>query len=173
MNDRIRVPSVQVVNEAGTMLGEMPTPEAMRLAVEAGLDLVEVGAESKPPVCRIMDFGKVQYEQQKKQGGGAKHRVQLKQIRLRAKTDQHDVDFKTRRARQFLLEKHKVKFNVLFRGRENAHHDRGRELLTIVVEALSDVAVVEQPIKMEGSRLMSVLMTPSSRTGASRDTDKS
>ena len=124
------------------------------------MDLVEVSAEARPPVCRIMDFGKVQYERQKKQGGGAKHRVQLKQIRLRAKTGQHDIDFKIRKARDFLRHKHKVKFNVLFRGRENAHHDRGRELLDEVVKTLEDVATIEQPVKMEGRRLMSVLLTP-------------
>ena len=148
------------------MLGEMPTVDALKLATEAGLDLVEVGADSRPPVCRIMDYGKVQYERQKKQSGSAKHRVQLKQIRLRAKTGQHDIDFKVRKARQFLGQRHKVKINVLFRGRENAHHERGRELLESVVETLEDVAAIEQPIKMEGRRMMSVLLTPQSRATA-------
>lgn len=163
MNDRIRISPVRVVSHDGKMLGEMATSEAMRLAVDAGLDLVEVSADARPPVCRIMDFGKVQYERQKKQGGGAKHRVQLKQIRLRAKTGQHDIDFKIRKARDFLKQRHKVKFNVLFRGRENAHHERGRELLDEVVKTLDDIAAVEQPVKMEGRRLMSVLLTPQSR----------
>jgi len=163
MNDRIRSSPVRVVSHDGKMLGEMATSEAMRLAVDAGLDLVEVSADDRPPVCRIMDFGKVQYERQKKQGGGAKHRVQLKQIRLRAKTGQHDIDFKIRKARDFLKQRHKVKFNVLFRGRENAHHERGRELLDEVVKTLDDIAAVEQPVKMEGRRLMSVLLTPQSR----------
>ncbi len=164
MNDRIRISPVQVVSHDGKMLGEMATSEAMRLAVDAGLDLVEVSSDARPPVCRIMDFGKVQYERQKKQGGGAKHRVQLKQIRLRAKTGQHDIDFKIRKAREFLQHKHKVKINVLFRGRENAHHDRGRELLVEVVKTLDDIATVEQPVKMEGGRMMSVLLTPQTRS---------
>ncbi len=164
MNDRIRISPVQVVSHEGEMLGEMPTAEALRLAVDAGLDLVEVSSDSRPPVCRIMDFGKVQYERQKKQGGGAKHRVQLKQIRLRAKTGQHDIDFKVRQARGFLEHKHKVKINVLFRGRENAHHERGRELLDEVVKTLDDVSTIEQPVKMEGRRMMSVLLTPQSRS---------
>lgn len=142
------------------MLGEMPTAEALQIATEAGLDLVEVSADARPPVCRIMDYGKVQYEQRKKQSSSAKHRVQLKQIRLRAKIDQHDIDFKVRKARDFLKKKNKVKVNVLFRGRENAHHERGRELLDEVVKMLEDIASIEQPIKMEGRRMMSVLLTP-------------
>jgi len=164
MNDRIRITPIKVVNHDGEMLGEMPTADALKLAVEAGLDLVEVSGEARPPICRIMDYGKVQYEQKKKQGGGAKHRVQLKQIRLRAKIGQHDIDFKVRKARDFLSKRNKVKINVLFRGRENAHHDRGRELLMEVVKSLEDVAAIEQPIKMEGGRMMSVLLTPL-RTG--------
>lgn len=161
MNDRIRISPVKVVSQDGTMLGEMPTTDAQRLANEAGLDLVEVSADSRPPVCRIMDFGKVQYDQKKKQNNSAKHRVQLKQIRLRAKIGQHDIDFKVRKAREFLSRKHKLKINVIFRGRENAHHDRGRELLEEVVNSLEDVAAIEQPIKMEGWRMMSVLLSPS------------
>jgi len=161
MNERIRISPVKVVSQDGTMLGEMPTADAQRMAKEAGLDLVEVSADARPPICRIMDYGKVQYEQKKKQNQGTKHRVQLKQIRLRAKTGKHDIDFKVRKARDFLARKHKLKINVLFRGRENAHHDRGRELLQEVVTSLEDVAAIEQPIKMEGRRMMSVLLTPS------------
>lgn len=161
MNQNIRVSPVKVVSQDGNMLGEMPTADAQRLATEAGLDLVEVSADARPPICRIMNYGKVQYEQSKRQSNGSKHRVQLKQIRLRAKTGQHDIDFKVRKARDFLKRKHKLKINVLFKGRENAHHDRGRELLQEVVTSLEDVASVEQPIKMEGRRAMSVMLSPS------------
>ena len=161
MNDRIRISPIKVVSQDGTMLGEMPTVDAQRLATEAGLDLVEVSGDARPPICRIMNYGKVQYEQKKKQNNGSKHRVQLKQIRLRAKIGQHDIDFKVRKARDFLGKKHKLKINVLFKGRENAHHERGRELLEEVVKTLEDVATIEQPIKMEGRRAMSVLLTPS------------
>ena len=160
MNNRIRVTSVTVVNQEGTMLGEMPTTDAQRLATEAGLDLVEVSPDTRPPICRIMNYGKVQYEKNKKQNSSAKHRVQLKQIRLRAKIGQHDIDFKVRKARDFLGKKHKLKINVLFKGRENAHQDRGRELLSEIVKSLEDVATIEQPIKMEGRRAMSVLLSP-------------
>lgn len=165
MNDRIRVTPVKVVSADGTMLGEMPTVDAQRMATEAGLDLVEVSADARPPICRIMDYGKAQYEQKKKQNNSSKHRVQLKQIRLRAKIGQHDIDFKVRKARDFLGRKHKLKVNVLFRGRENAHHDRGRELLQEFVSSLEDIADVEQPIKMEGGRMMSVLLTPNKKAG--------
>lgn len=164
MNDRIRITPVKVVNHDGEMLGEMATEEAIRIAADAGLDLVEVSADSRPPICRIMDYGKAQYARQKKQGSGPKHRVQLKQIRLRAKTGQHDIDFKVRKAREFLKRKHKVKINVLFRGRENAHHERGRELLDEVIKTLEDISTIEQPPKMEGRRMMSVLLTPQSKS---------
>ena len=116
--------------------------------------------DTRPPICRILDYGKLQYEKQKKQSGSAKHRVQLKQIRLRAKTGQHDIDFKVRKARDFLKHRHKVKINVLFRGRENAHHERGREMLEQIIESLADMASVEQPVKMEGGRMMSVMLAP-------------
>ena len=142
------------------MLGEMPTADAQRMATEAGLDLVEVSPDTRPPICRIMNYGKVQYEKNKKQNSSAKHRVQLKQIRLRAKIGQHDIDFKVRKARDFLGKKHKLKINVLFKGRENAHQDRGRELLSEIVKSLEDIATIEQPIKMEGRRAMSVLLSP-------------
>src|SRR5690606_16608491 len=116
--------------------------------------------------CRIMDFGKAQYQKQKKTSGPKQHKTQLKQIRLRAKTGQHDVEVKVAKARQFLSRKDKVKVNVLFRGRENAHHDRGRGLLQEVIQMLEDVAVVESPPKMESGRSMSMVLTPSSKTGA-------
>lgn len=99
------------------MLGEMQTEEALRIAGEAGMDLVEVSPDAKPPVCRIMDYGKVQYDRRKKQSTGAKQsRNTLKQIRLRAKTGQHDIDFKVKKAREFLERKNRVKVNVQFRG---------------------------------------------------------
>jgi translation initiation factor IF-3 len=125
MNDRIRISPIRVVDDEGNMLGEMDTDRARELAREAGLDLVEVSPEARPPVCRIMDYGKVQYEKHKKQKAGTKqHQTQLKQIRLRAKTGSHDIEVKIRKAREFLAKKDKVKINVLFRGRENAHHAR-------------------------------------------------
>jgi translation initiation factor IF-3 len=162
MNDRIRITPIRVVGQDGTMLGEMATSEALRIAAEAGLDLVEVSPDVRPPVCRIMDHGKVRYERHKKQiTGPKKHRVQqLKQIRLRAKTGQHDIDFKVNQARTFLERKDKVKINVLFRGRENAHHDRGREMLLGIIQSLTDVAIVERQPGMDSGRSMSMTLIP-------------
>lgn len=162
VNDQIRISPVRVVNDEGEMLGIIPTEEAKRIADEAGLDLVEVAPNERPPVCRIMDYGKFKYDQQKRRKDAAKtHHVQVKEIRLRPKTGEHDIDFKVKRARGFLEHKDKVKVNVIFRGREHAHHDRGREILDSIIESLQDVAKVEKPPAMEGGRMMSMVLAPS------------
>lgn len=161
MNDRIRISPIRVVNADGEMLGEMETEKALELAQEQGLDLVEVSPDARPPVCRIMDYGKVIYQRHKKTSGSKHHKTQLKQLRLRAKTGEHDIEVKVNKAREFLGRRDKVKINVMFRGRENAHHDRGREMLERIVKSLEDVATVEQPPKMESGRMMSVLLAPS------------
>ncbi|MBW3597218.1 MAG: translation initiation factor IF-3, partial [Planctomycetes bacterium] len=126
--------------------------------------LVEVSPDVRPPVCRIMDWGKAQYERKKKQNGsgGPARRTQMKQIRLRAKTGDHDIDFKVRRAEKFLRRNDKVKVNVMFRGRENAHRERGQEMLAEIVETLQDVAAVEKPPSMENRRVMSMVLAPKS-----------
>lgn len=142
------------------MLGEMETAKALELAEEAGMDLVEVSPNARPPVCRIMDYSKVQYEKKKKSAGPKQHRTQLKQIRLRAKIGDHDIKVKVDNARKFLERRDKVKINVMFRGRENAHHDLGRDLLEDIISMLQDVSTVEQPPKMEGPRMMSATLTP-------------
>ena len=162
MNDRIRISPIRVVNSDGEMLGEMETEEALRQAQDQGLDLVEVSPEAHPPVCRIMNYGKVLYERQKKKMGGPKkqHQPQLKQLRLRAKTGQHDINVKVNKAREFLQRRDRVKINVMFRGRENAHHNRGREMLDEIIQTLEDVASVEQPPRMESGRMMSVMLAP-------------
>lgn len=161
MNDNIRISPIRVVDADGEMLGEMETEKARELAREAGLDLVEVSADARPPVCRIMDYGKAQYAKQKKMRSGQKaHAIQVKQIRLRAKTGQHDIEVKVRKAKEFLSKKDKVKVNVLFRGRENAHHDRGRQMLEEIIELLKDDAVVESPPRMESGRAMSMVLSP-------------
>ena len=138
----------------------MPTPEAMELATEAGMDLVEVAPDAKPPVCRVMDYGKFKYEQKKKREGNKPHQMQVKEIRLRPKTGDHDIDFKIKRARMFLGQKDKVKINVIFRGRENAHHERGREMLNGIIETLDDIAKVEKAPGMESGRTMSAILAP-------------
>lgn len=160
MNERIRISPIRVVSASGEMLGEMETAVALRMAQDEGLDLVEVSPDARPPVCRIMNYGKVLYERQKKSSGPRQHKTQLKQLRLRAKTGQHDIETKVRQARDFLSRRDKVKINVMFKGRENAHHERGMEMLQEIVKMLEDVASVEQAPKMESGKMMSVLLTP-------------
>lgn len=143
------------------MVGTIATTDALRLAQEAGLDLVEVSPNDRPPVCRIMDYGKFKYEQKKKmsQKSTKAHQIQVKEIRLRPKTGQHDIEFKIKRAKKFLEQKDKVKVNVIFRGREHAHRERGREILDGVQEMLDEIAKVEQAPKMEG-RAMTMVLAP-------------
>ncbi|MFM7168285.1 MAG: translation initiation factor IF-3 [Planctomycetaceae bacterium] len=160
MNERIRISPIRVVSATGEMLGEMDTAIALRMAQDDGLDLVEVSPDARPPVCRIMNYGKVLYERTKKSGGPKQHKTQLKQLRLRAKTGQHDIEVKVRQARDFLSRKDKVKINVMFKGRENAHHERGMEMLQEIVKMLEDIASVEQQPKMENGKTASVLLTP-------------
>jgi len=132
---------------------------ALQRAQEAGLDLVEVAPTSSPPVCRIIDYGKYRYELAKKQHGAKQKSAQLKEVKLRPFTDTHDLDFKMRHAKAFLAEGHKVKVTVMFRGREMAHQDAGRTILTKVVEQLGTSAHVEQQPRMEG-RNMNILLAP-------------
>jgi translation initiation factor IF-3 len=150
-----------VVDQNGVMHGVMATPDAQRLAFDSGLDLVEVAPNERPPVCRILDYGKFKYEQKKKTAKNQKsHQVQLKEIRVRPKTGDHDIQFKTKQARGFLEEKDKVKLSVVFRGRENAHHERGREILAAIIASLEDVSKVEKHPQMEGGRSMMAILTP-------------
>ncbi len=149
------MPQVRVIGPDGDQLGIMDTRAALRKAEESRLDLVEVAPNATPPVCRIMDFGKYQYEKSKKEKEGRKrtHTVTVKEIRMRPKTDSHDLDTKLKNARKFLEHKDKVKFTVIFRGREMAYQEMGREILEKVLEGLEDIATVESPIKMEGRRM--------------------
>jgi translation initiation factor IF-3 len=148
-----------VIAPDGEQLGILPIAVALKKAEEMVLDLVEVGPNSTPPVCKIMDFGKYQYEKSKKMKEGKKkqHTVQLKEIRLRPKTDSHDLETKLKQARKFLEQKNKVKFTVMFRGRELAYKEMGKEMLDKVVEELSEHGFPESPIKLEGRR-MTLLM---------------
>lgn len=141
------------------MLGAMPTSEALEIARQGGLDLVEVAPDERPPVCRIMDYGKFKYENKRKQTKSTKtHQVQLKEVRLRPKTGDHDIEFKVKQARAFLVNHDKVKFTVMFRGREMAHVDRGREIIDGIITTLGDIAKVEKPPSMEGKNMTAVLI---------------
>jgi translation initiation factor IF-3 len=152
----IKVKEVRVIASEGEQLGVMDTREAIRKAEEAGLDLVEVAPTAKPPVCRIMDFGKYKYELAKKAHESKKHQtvIVVKEVKLRPRTDEHDVQFKTNNIKRFLEEGNKVKVSVMFRGREMAHTQMGRTLLERIVADLQNEAVVEQPPRMEGKNMM-------------------
>lgn len=160
VNNRIRVSPVRLIGPDGEQVGILPTAEALQRATDLGLDLVEVSPDSRPPVCRIMDFGKYKYELAKKERVAKKkqHAFQLKEMRFRPKIDDHDFDFKTRHAREFLLEGSKVRLMVLFRGREIAHFEFGEAILKRAIEVLADVATPDAPPKLEGNTL-SVVMT--------------
>jgi translation initiation factor IF-3 len=143
-----------VIDAEGEQIGAMATSKALRMAEEAGLDLVEVAPNSRPPVCRILDYGKFKYEQKKKARGKPKSTTSvLKEIRVRPKIDVNDVAIKVRKAREFLEAGHKVQVTCLFRGREMAYQKLGRDVLTRVVEMLSDIARLERNPRMEGRRM--------------------
>ena len=145
-----------VIGADSEQLGVMAPAEALALAEEEGLDLVEVAANSRPPVCRIMDYGKYKYEQKKKAGKPA-HSATLKEIKLRPGTDQHDLNFKLNNVRRFLMDGDKVKVTVMFRGREMVHTARGRTQLAEVTKQLGSIAKTENPPRMEG-RFMSMIL---------------
>ena len=161
VNHRIRVPEVRVIGADGGMLGVLQTHEALRMAQEPGLDLVEVNPKAEPPVCKILDFGKYKYEEKKKQAQARRNQsvVEIKEIKLRPKTDDHDIAFKVKAARRFVEGGHKVKFTVRFRGREITHPEKAHEQLDIILKAVEDVANVETRPMME-ARAMSVVVAP-------------
>jgi translation initiation factor IF-3 len=146
-----------VIAADGVQLGVIPTAEALDRAREAGLDLVEVAPNESPPVCRIMDFGKFKYQQKKKQHKTHVHQTKVKEIRLRPKTGEHDVDTKVNQARTFLSHKDKVIVSVVFRGRELAHIEEGQRVMKALIEKLDEVAKVESGPQQMGRRLVCTL----------------
>ncbi|WP_374443204.1 translation initiation factor IF-3 [Stella sp.] len=161
VNNEIRVPRVRLVDENGEMVGVVSTPEAMQMAEEAGLDLVEVAPNADPPVCKILDFGKFKYEEQKKKNEARKRQkiIEVKEIKLRPGIDDHDYDVKMRSMQKFIEEGDKVKVTLRFRGREMAHQDLGLQVLIRVRDDLEAVAKVEQMPRLEG-RQMVMVMSP-------------
>ncbi len=146
-----------MISAEGGQLGIISTEEALNLARGAGLDLVEVAPNEKPPVCRIMDFGKFKYQQKKKHHKTHVHHAKIKEIRLRPKTGEHDIEFKVNQAKGFLLHKDKVVVSVVFRGRELAHIDEGQRVMKQIVEQLEPVSKVEAPPQQMGRRLVCTL----------------
>lgn len=165
VNNEIRVREVRVIGADAEQLGVLPTRDAIAKAAELGLDLVEVAPTSQPPVCRIMDYGKFKYEQNKKQHAMKQHQktTHVKEIKLRPHTDKHDLDFKIRHIREFLQASDKVKVTMMFRGREMAYLDAGKATLAKVIEAANDVGVIEQHPRLEG-RNMILILSPKPKT---------
>lgn len=157
INESIRITPIRVIDADGTQLGVIPTEEALQKARDAGLDLVEVAATERPPVCRIMDYGKFKYQQKKRHNKGHTHQSQNKEVRLRPKIGEHDLMTKINRAKTFFKQKDKVVFSVIFRGRENAHTDEGFKLINRVVKELEEVAKLEQGPSMQGRRIIATL----------------
>lgn len=160
MNEQIRISPIRLIGAEGEQLGLVPTSQALERAREAGLDLVEVAADERPPVCKILDYGKMRFEASQKGNRAGKVRQQkLKEIRVRPKTGDHDVDTKVAQARKFLEHNDKVQVTVLFRGREMQHVQEGKRVLDLVLEKLGDAGKVERPPSMDG-RKMTVLIMP-------------
>ena len=161
-NNRIRVPEVRLIDEDGEQAGVVDTNEARRRAKELGLDLVEVSPQARPPVCKIMDYGKFLYQQRKKEKQNTSHSKgssQLKELRVRPAIDKHDLSYRLDNGRKFLTAGHKVQVVCIFKGRQMAHPEHGFEVMKTVAEELKDVCKVEVPAKMMGRR-MTMLLTP-------------
>ncbi len=150
---------MRVIGANGDQIGVIPTHEALKLAEDQGLELVEVNPRAVPPVCKVMDFGKFKYETSKKEKASRKHQstIVLKEIKLRPKTDDHDLDFKVKHIRRFLSEGNKCKLVTVFRGREIVHPETGQAMLDQVIKMVSDIATVEQRAMMEGRRMVMVI----------------
>ena len=159
INDEIRVPQVQLIDQDGANRGELPTREALAIAQEAGLDLVEVAPNASPPVCKILDYGRFKYESQKKAAEARKKQrtIEVKEIKMRPMIDDHDYDVKMRSIRRFFEEGDKVKVTLRFRGREMAHQELGLRLLDRVRSELAELSKVEQEPKLEGRQMVMVL----------------
>jgi translation initiation factor IF-3 len=157
INEQIRISPVRVIAEDGEQLGIIPVDEALRRARDVGLDLVEVAPNERPPVCRVMDFGKYKYEKKQK-SHQTTHHTKLKEIRLRPKTGEHDLEFKIKQARGFLLHKDKVQVSVVFRGRELAHIEEGRKVMDKVVAELAEVGKLEFPPSHQAKRLICTIL---------------
>jgi translation initiation factor IF-3 len=161
VNRQIRISPVRVIAADGEQLGILPVEQALAMAEEKGLDLVEVAPTARPPVCRIMDYGKFKYEEARKarQARKRQHQILIKEVKFRPGIEEHDFDFKVRHARRFLEEGNKVKATMMFRGRQMAHPELGREVLARVAEAVDEVGRVESAPLMEG-RNMTMILAP-------------
>lgn len=161
VNDAIRAPRIRVIGAAGEQLGVITPQEGIRYAREAGLDLIEVAPTAEPPVCRIMDFSKYKYDQEKKEREARRrqHVIKIKEIRIKPSIEKHDYQTKVQHAKEFLKKGNKVKWSLMFRGREMAHIDLGRQLLDKIIQDTVDISEVEMAPKKEG-RFIFMVLTP-------------
>ena len=171
VNERIRVREIRVIDDTGQQLGIMPPQQALTIAKQKGLDLVEIAATATPPVCRIMDFGRYQYQEQKRAREARRHQkvIEVKEIKFRPKVDEHDYQFKKKHIERFLEEGDKVKATIFFRGREMAHPEIGRRILERLIDELSEVAIAETAPRQEGNQMHTIL---SQRAGGKRPAAK-
>lgn len=170
INEQIRVREIRLIDDQGEQKGVVSTAEALNMARDLGLDLVEIAPQSNPPVCKILDYGKYKFEQEKKLKDNRKNQkiIKIKEIRMQPKIDDHDLDFKSRHVRQFLAEGNKVKVTVRFRGRELAHTEIGEDVLKNVLSRVEGYYVMEKAPSMEG-RFMSMILNP--KTGSAKKTE--
>ncbi|MDI6733169.1 MAG: translation initiation factor IF-3 [Planctomycetota bacterium] len=166
-NERIRIRQVRVIDETGAHLGIIETADALKIAIDKGLDLVEVSPESAPPVCKIMHYSKYKYEQHKKEQKAKKlhHQSRLKELRLRPVSEEHDIQVRLNQAKGFLKKGNRVLFNLFFKGREISHKELGYKLLERIKRELKDVSKIDKPVTKEGYRLTLVLSPNSASTG--------
>jgi translation initiation factor IF-3 len=157
VNRQIRIPEIRLIDEKGEQIGIISTYDAQKRAEEAGLDLVEVSPTARPPVCRIMDFGKFKYAQRKKEKGGHKTSSQLKELRVRPAIDKHDLEYRLDAGRKFLEQGHKVQVVCIFRGRQMAHPEHGYAVMKTVAETLADISKVESHPRLLGRRMTMLL----------------
>ncbi len=159
VNWEIRAPEVTVINADGSQRGIMPVKEALKIAEEQGLDLVEVAPNANPPVCRIMNYGKYKYQQNKRSQESRKHQtvIHVKEVKVRPRTEEHDFQFKLRHVKRFLSEGNKVKISMLFRGREIVHPEFGKVMFNRIIEENKDSTVVEQSPRLEGRNMVMIL----------------
>lgn len=159
VNSAIKAPEVRVIDEDGDMKGVVSVPDALKMAENAGLDLVEVSPNANPPVCKILDYGKYKYEQQKKAAEARKKQktVDVKEVKISPRIEKNDYDVKMRNAKRFLESGNKVKVSMRFRGREMAHQDIGKELFAQMLEELDEIATVDLPPKFEGRQMIMIL----------------
>ena len=159
INERIRCPEIRLIGAEGENVGVVTPAQALQMAEEAGLDLVEISPNATPPVCKIMDFGKFKYEQQKKEAEARKKQkiIEIKEVKFRPGTDKHDYDVKMRSVLKFLGNGDKVKVTLRFRGREMAHQDLGRQLLEQIAEDITEFGKIENMPKMEGRQMVMMI----------------